>query len=97
MTIDVAQINLDAARAHLKEQGWCRVANVLDEAETKDALQRLWNVTGVMHARGPISMLTQAAEESERNGDETHLSFLDPNASNVRVFYLMVWDKIFRE
>jgi ectoine hydroxylase-related dioxygenase (phytanoyl-CoA dioxygenase family) len=75
------EVDLDAARAHLKEEGWVAVPNILDAAKTKEVLNRLW----------------AAAEAANKRGEDTHLSFLDPNASNVRVFYLLEHDAIFRE
>lgn len=70
-----------AAKAQLAEEGWCVLPGVLDPARTKEALDRLW----------------AAAEESERRGVATFMPVLDPNASNVRVFYLLELDAIFRE
>jgi ectoine hydroxylase-related dioxygenase (phytanoyl-CoA dioxygenase family) len=70
-----------AAQLKLKEDGWCVIPNVLSPEQTKDTLDRLW----------------KAAEESERRGDSTTKAYLDPNASNVRVFYLLELDRIFRE
>ena len=72
---------LDDAKAHLKEHGWCRIPSVLSKDEAAAALDRLW----------------KAKEAAEKRGEETHLSFLDPNPSNVRVFYLMELDKLFRD
>ncbi|KAG6355435.1 hypothetical protein INS49_003397 [Diaporthe citri] len=69
------------AKAHLKEHGWARIPSVLSKEEAADALDRLWKA--------------KAAVEAE--GEETYLEFLDPNPSNVRVFYLMAVDKIFRD
>ncbi|HVM99410.1 MAG TPA: phytanoyl-CoA dioxygenase family protein [Caulobacteraceae bacterium] len=71
----------DNAKVRLAEDGWCVVPNVLPPAKTADALRRLW----------------AAADESERRGMPTFLPVLDPNASNVRVFYLLERDEIFRE
>lgn len=70
-----------AAKAHLQEHGWARVPSVLSKEEAANALDRLWKA--------------KAAVEAE--GEETYLEFLDPNPSNVRVFYLMAVDKIFRD
>ncbi|KAK7720289.1 hypothetical protein SLS63_009961 [Diaporthe eres] len=69
------------AKAHLKEHGWARIPSVLSKEDAADALDRLWKA--------------KAAVEAE--GEETFLQFLDPNPSNVRVFYLMAVDKIFRD
>ncbi|KAJ4389451.1 hypothetical protein N0V93_006919 [Gnomoniopsis smithogilvyi] len=73
--------SLSDAKAHLKEHGWVRIPSVLSNEEAENALDRLWKA--------------KAAVEAE--GEQTHLDFLDPNPSNVRVFYLMAVDKIFRE
>lgn len=58
-----------------------RIPSVLSKEEAADALHRLWKA--------------KAAVEAE--GEETYLQFLDPNASNVRIFYLMAVDKLFRD
>lgn len=71
----------DDAKAHLKEHGWCRIPSVLGTDEAAAVLDRLW----------------KAKAETEKRGEDTHLPFLDPNSSNVRVFYLMELDKIFRD
>jgi len=70
-----------AAKARLARDGWCVVPDVLDPKRTAAVLARLW----------------AAAGESERRGVATHMPVLDPNASNVRVFYLMELDAVFRE
>lgn len=69
------------AREHLKEEGWCVIPDVLSAEDNKEVLDKLW----------------AAAEESRRQGDVTYMPNLDPNESNVRVFYLMALDKIFRD
>lgn len=69
------------AKAKFKQDGWAVIPNVIDAEKTKEALDRLW----------------KAKEESERRGDPTYLEWLDPNDSNVRIFYLMELDPIFRE
>jgi ectoine hydroxylase-related dioxygenase (phytanoyl-CoA dioxygenase family) len=69
------------ASAQLTADGWCVVPDVLSQAEAAFALERLW----------------AGAEESERQGMPTFLPVLDPNASNVRVFYLLERDALFRE
>lgn len=69
------------ARAHLKEHGWVRIPSVLSPTEASDVLARLW----------------KAKESAETRGDDTFLPWLDPNASNVRIFYLLELDAIFRD
>lgn len=70
-----------AARARLREEGWCVVPDVLDPASSAAALARLW----------------AAAAEFERRGGETYMPVLDPNPSNVRVFHLLELDPLFRD
>ncbi|HEY1706990.1 MAG TPA: phytanoyl-CoA dioxygenase family protein [Rhizomicrobium sp.] len=70
-----------AAASQLKRDGWCVVPDVLPPAETRTALDRLWS----------------CAAESERRGMPTFLPVLDPNASNVRVFFLLEFDALFRQ
>lgn len=72
---------LQDAKTQLRDEGWCVIPNLIDAEKTKEVLDRLW----------------KAAEESERRGDTTYMPMLDPNASNVRVFYLLELDAIFRE
>jgi ectoine hydroxylase-related dioxygenase (phytanoyl-CoA dioxygenase family) len=57
------------------------VPGVLDSSGAAEALDRLW----------------AAAAESQRRGAPTFLPMLDPNASNVRVFYLLELDALFRD
>lgn len=73
--------NLTSAQKHLKEEGWCIIPNALDESRVKEVLQHLWT----------------AVKESKKRGDDTHLPYLDPNSSNIRVFYLLELHAIFRE
>lgn len=70
-----------AAQAKLQNEGWCTIPDVLTPEKTKEILSRLW----------------RAAEESNRRGDSTRRTDLDPNESNVRVFYLLELDQLFRE
>jgi hypothetical protein len=72
---------LAAAKKQLAEEGWCVVPNVISPEKTKQVLDRLW----------------KAAEESRKRGVDTYMPQLDPNESNVRIFYLMELDEIFRE
>lgn len=70
-----------ATKAHLKDHGWVRIPSVLSKDEAATVLDQLW----------------KAKDKVEAEGQETYLEFLDPNPSNVRVFYLMAVDKIFRD
>lgn len=72
---------LERAGRQLADDGWCVVEDVLDPAATRTALDRLH----------------RAAEASERQGVPTFMPILDPNASNVRVFYLLEHDALFRD
>lgn len=71
----------EAAREQLHAEGWCVVPDVLSADEAHHALERLW----------------AAAEEYNRRGHATHIPYLDPNASNVRVFDLLDIDALFRD
>lgn len=73
--------NLKEYHDKLNTDGWCVVPDVLSPEKAKEALDRLW----------------KAAEESRKRGTDTYLPHLDPNSSNVRVFYLMELDEIFRD
>ncbi len=61
--------------------GCCVIPGVLTAAETERARERLW----------------AAAKKSDRLGVPTRQIGLDPNEHNVRVFYLLERDAIFRE
>lgn len=74
-------MDLDSKKRQLREDGCCVVPGVLTPAETDHVRERLW----------------RAAEESERRGVPTRRIGLDPNEHNVRVFYLLELDAIFRE
>lgn len=65
-------LNMEEAKGHLKEHGWVRIPSVLSKEEAEDALVRLW----------------KAKSASEASGENTFQPILDPNPSNVRVFYL---------
>jgi len=71
----------ESIKQHLHEEGWAVLPNILSKDEAASVLNRLW----------------KAKEQSESRGDTTHLPHLDPNSSNVRVFYLLELDQIFRE
>ena len=77
----MAGADLETAKSQLREDGWCVVPGVLDPAATAHALERLW----------------AAADEVARLGVPTFMPVLDPNASNVRVFYLLELDPLFRQ
>lgn len=72
---------LASAKRQLKSEGWAVVPGVLDAGRAAVALERLW----------------AAEAESRRRGVDTFMPILDPNASNVRVFYLLALDALFRE
>ena len=72
---------LASARLQLNDEGWCVLPDVLDAGRAGQALDRLW----------------AAEAESRRRGVSTFMPVLDPNPSNVRVFYLLELDAVFRE
>jgi ectoine hydroxylase-related dioxygenase (phytanoyl-CoA dioxygenase family) len=72
---------LAAAKTALADDGWCVVPDVLDPAASAKALDRLW----------------AAKAEVARRGVPTFMPVLDPNESNVRVFYLLELDALFRD
>lgn len=74
-------MTLDDNKRELLDQGCCVIPGVLTAAETERVRERLW----------------AAAEESDRLGVPTRQIGLDPNEHNVRVFYLLERDPIFRE
>lgn len=74
-------IDMEEAKAHLKEHGWVKVPGVLSRDEAARAMDRLW----------------EAKKASEANGEETFQPVLDPNPSNVRVFYLPELDAYWRD
>ena len=78
---ETSQDEIQAAKTHLKDEGWCVLPNILSESRSKEVLDRLW----------------AARDASEKQGDPTRLAHLDPNEANIRVFYLMQLDPIFRE
>jgi ectoine hydroxylase-related dioxygenase (phytanoyl-CoA dioxygenase family) len=72
---------LEEAKTHLREHGWATLNSVLGQDEIKTTLNRLW----------------QAQADADARGEDGFVPFLDPNPSNVRVFFLMEVDKIFRD
>ncbi|KAL4735913.1 hypothetical protein BDV11DRAFT_23839 [Aspergillus similis] len=70
-----------AAKASLDENGFAVVPNILDRPTIKNIYERLWT----------------AADENQRRGVDLFMPALDPNGSNVRVFYLLELDAAFRE
>ncbi|RYP09157.1 hypothetical protein DL765_008548 [Monosporascus sp. GIB2] len=74
-------MNLDQAKAHLKEHGWVTIPSVISKKVAAQALDCLW----------------KAKEAAESRGEPSFIPYLDPNPSNVRVFNLMERDQIFRD
>ncbi|KAK3647766.1 hypothetical protein LTR56_000709 [Elasticomyces elasticus] len=68
------------AQERMKREGWCVIPDVIGPEHTQKVLDELWSVAG----------------SASQRGEDTFLPFLDPNASNVRVFYLLE-HAIFRE
>ena len=69
------------ARKHLQEEGWVVIPDILTPEQADYVNERLW----------------AAKEAGEKRGDLTYLQWLDPNSSNVRVFYLLELEKAFRD
>ncbi|WP_338466132.1 phytanoyl-CoA dioxygenase family protein [Novosphingobium sp. ZN18A2] len=67
-------------QTQLADDGYCILPDVLTANEAADALDALH----------------RAAEAARTRGHATFMPALDPNASNVRVFYLLALDPIFR-
>lgn len=72
---------LEAAKLQLQTEGWCVIENAIGADQTTLALSRLW----------------AAADESRKQGIDTFIPILDPNESNVRIFYLLERDALFRD
>ncbi|RVX69310.1 hypothetical protein B0A52_06904 [Exophiala mesophila] len=70
-----------AAKDHLEREGWAVIPDVLSPEETDMVHSHVW----------------KAAKKFQEAGDDTFMPVLDPNSSNIRVFYLMALDKIFRD
>lgn len=70
-----------AAQQQLEEDGYCMIPDVLNSERTSEVLKKLW----------------LAAEENKQLGADLYLPALDPNDKNVRVFYLLERDPVFRE
>lgn len=73
--------DMEQAKAHLREHGWARLNSILPQDQVKQALDKLW----------------KAKADADARGEDGYVPFLDPNPSNVRVFFLMEMDKIFRD
>lgn len=74
-------LDLDQTKNHLKQHGWAIIPSVITDDLAEKALAGLW----------------KAKEAADARGEPSHVPYLDPNASNVRVFNLMEGDTIFRD
>ncbi|KAI3319984.1 phytanoyl-CoA dioxygenase family protein [Xylariaceae sp. AK1471] len=68
-------------KAHYKEHGWAYVPNVISKERAATIIERLWEVAKIQEKRG----------HSQFN------PFMDPNASNVRIWYQPELHNIFEE
>lgn len=75
------QESLVSARSQLRTQGWAVVSDVLTKEEISSVLSRLW----------------KAKETASVMGEATYIPRLDPNESNVRIYYLLERDEVFRD
>jgi len=80
-TATVDDAAVSDALARLAADGYAVLADLIDRDAAAHALDRLW----------------AASAESSRRGIPTHITALDPNASNVRVFNLVDLDPLFGE
>jgi fumagillin biosynthesis dioxygenase len=71
----------DAARLHLKEEGWAVIRSVLSKSEAQSILDRLW----------------KEKADLETAGSRTFMPEIDPNEHNVRIFNLIEIDQVFRD
>ncbi|GAW26063.1 putative phytanoyl- dioxygenase family protein [Rosellinia necatrix] len=67
--------------SHFKEHGWAIVPSVISKAKSTSILDRLWEVAAVQETRGYAQFNP----------------FMDPNASNVRIWYQPEIHNIFSE
>ncbi|KAL4899432.1 hypothetical protein BDW74DRAFT_171486 [Aspergillus multicolor] len=84
MAIPMQKLDADqvaAAKASLADDGFAVIPDILDKPTIAFVYERLW----------------AAAKENQRRGADLFMPALDPNSSNVRVFYLMDLDAVFRE
>lgn len=72
---------MEDAKAHLREHGWVKIPAVLSKDEATHTLGQLW----------------EAKAASEGSGEDTFQPILDPNPSNVRIFYLPELDQAWRD
>ncbi|KAI1348887.1 phytanoyl-CoA dioxygenase family protein [Xylaria sp. FL0043] len=80
----VAEIKVDQyadAKVHFKEHGWAVVPSVLSKEKAANILQKLWEVAAIQETRG----YTQFNP------------FMDPNVSNVRIWYQPEIHNVFAE
>lgn len=71
----------EVAKTHLKEHGWVKIPGILTKSQASEALDKLW----------------KAKAKFEANGESTFFPTMDPNAHNVRIFYLPELDALFRD
>jgi ectoine hydroxylase-related dioxygenase (phytanoyl-CoA dioxygenase family) len=72
-------VDLESARAQLREQGWCVIPHLLSPAALAEAR----------------AALDGAVEQMRARGIATHSETLDPNAANIRVYNLPEWSPVF--
>ena len=66
--------DLQEARQHMREEGWCVIPDILSKIETQNVLDQLWST----------------AEGARKRGEDTFLPFLDPNESEFRLSSLLI-------
>ncbi|KAL4963080.1 Fe(2+)/2-oxoglutarate-dependent oxygenase fmaF [Aspergillus stella-maris] len=72
---------LSEAKTSLDSTGYAIIPDILSPSKTEHVYQHLWT----------------AATTHQSRGGHLHLPALDPNASNIRIFYLMSLEPLFRD
>ncbi|KAL4932054.1 Fe(2+)/2-oxoglutarate-dependent oxygenase fmaF [Aspergillus undulatus] len=72
---------LAVAKTSLDEDGYAIIPSILDTESLKLINTRLW----------------AAAEANQKRGADLYMPALDSNSANIRIFYLMELDSLFRE
>ncbi|KAL4941888.1 hypothetical protein BDV06DRAFT_172901 [Aspergillus oleicola] len=76
----ISESTLTTAKTSLDETGYAIIPDILSPESVEAVYSYLWT----------------AASTHQSRGGSLHLPALDPNASNIRVFYLMELDPLFR-
>jgi hypothetical protein len=81
-TTDEAKANqYAAAKSHFKEHGWATIPSLLSKEKVASIVSRLWEVADIQETRGRTKFNPG----------------LDPNSSNVRIWYQPELHSIFHD